>query len=115
MLAVIDVDHLEEDNDTLGHADDNLRFVGDTLKANIRSYDVIVRYREDGFLCAMPSVTRTAATERMATVAAVLTTADTQHAITFGLAEYEPADELEELVGRADANLLAARGASGRE
>ncbi len=117
VLVVIDVDGLKEDNDTLGRADTNrlLRFVGDTLKANMRSYDVIVRNRDDGFLCAMPSVSRRAATERLATVAALLTTADTKHAITFGLAEYEPADELEELVGRADADLLAARGASGRE
>ena len=117
VLAAIDVDGLDEVKHTLGQAgaDRLLRFVGDSLRANIRSYDLIVRYREDEFLCAMPSITRAAATKRLATVAAVLTAADKRQAITFGMAEYEPADELPDLLGRANVDLLAARRASGRE
>jgi diguanylate cyclase (GGDEF)-like protein len=117
VLAAIDVDGLDEVKHTLGQAgaDRLLRFVGDSLKANIRSYDLIVRYREDEFLCVMPSITRLAATKRLATVAAVLTAADKRQAITFGVAEYERADELPDLLGRTNVDLLAARRASGRE
>jgi diguanylate cyclase (GGDEF)-like protein len=117
VLAAIDVDGLDEVKHTLGQAgaDRLLRFVGDSLRANIRSYDLIVRYREDEFLCAMPSITRAAATKRLTTVASVLTAADKRQAITFGMAEYEPADELPDLLGRANVDLLAARRASGRE
>jgi diguanylate cyclase (GGDEF)-like protein len=116
VLAAIEVDHLEgveQARDQPG-VDRLLRYVGDGLKANIRSYDLIVRYRDDGFLCAMPGITRRTATKRLGIVAAVLTSADTQHAITFGVAEYEATDEFADLLGRADTDLLAARRASGR-
>ena len=46
----------------------------------------------------------------MDTIAAALTAANEGHSITFGVAEHEPADGLEEMVNRADADLLNARG-----
>jgi diguanylate cyclase (GGDEF)-like protein len=117
VLAAIDVDRLVEVKHALGQAgaDRLLRFVGDSLRANVRSYDLIVRYREDEFLCAMPNITRAAATKRLTTVAAVLTAADKQQAITFGVAEYDPRDELQDILFRAGEDLLASRSASGRE
>lgn len=81
----------------------------EALRANVRSYDVIVRYGGDEFLCAMPHITGAAARDRMDAVAATVTAADERYSISFGLAELEPGDGLEELVGRADANLLEAR------
>jgi diguanylate cyclase (GGDEF)-like protein len=111
MLAFIDVDGLKEVNDSQGHpaGDGLLRLVVKTLRANVRPYDVIVRYGGDEFLCAMPDLTRAAAKVRMEKIAAALTAADAQHSITFGLAEHEPVDGLKELIGRADADLLEAR------
>ena len=41
-----------------------MRLVVETLRANLRSYDVIVRYGGDEFLCVMPSFTRSAAEDR---------------------------------------------------
>jgi diguanylate cyclase (GGDEF)-like protein len=47
MLAFIDVDGLKQLNDSQGHLarDSLLQPLGQTLRANLRPYDVIVRYR----------------------------------------------------------------------
>ena len=112
VLAFIDVDGLKEVNDSEGHSagDELLRLVAETLRANVRSYDVIVRYGGDEFLCAMPNLTRAAAQERMRKVAAALAAVKKQHSIGFGLAEHKPGEGLDDLVGRADADLLKTRG-----
>ncbi len=111
VLAFIDVDGLKEVNDTQGHlaGDALLHLLGRTLRANVRPYDVIVRYGGDEFICAMPNLDAPAARDRFEKIAAVLTAVDGGHSVTFGLAEAEPADGLEGLIARADANLLEAR------
>jgi diguanylate cyclase (GGDEF)-like protein len=86
-----------------------VRLVGETVRANIRGYDVLVRYGGDELLCAMPNLTVSEARERFEQITAALTTAGTSHSVTFGLAEAEPADSLHELIGRADDALLEAR------
>jgi PleD family two-component response regulator len=57
----------------------------------------------------MPNLTRTAAKERMDHIAAELRAADPAHSITFGLAEHEPGNSLDELINRSDEDLLEAR------
>jgi diguanylate cyclase (GGDEF)-like protein len=116
-LAFIDVDGLKEVNDMHGHlaGDRLLRLVGDTVIANVRPYDVVVRYGGDEFVCAMPGLTREAATERMQKIAAALNAAETGHSIAVGLAEYVPGDGVKELIGRADADLLDARRSGAHE
>lgn len=110
-LAFIDVDGLKEINDTDGHpeGDQLLRVVAEALRASVRSYDVIVRYGGDEFLCAMPNVVAAAARVRMENLAATVAATDERYSISFGLADLEPGDGLEELIGRADANLLETR------
>ena len=111
MLAFIDVDGLKLLNDSQGHlaGDTLLHLVSETLRANVRPYDVILRYGGDEFICAMPNLSASDARERFERIAALLTAADAKHSITFGLAEAEPADTLQELIARADADLLQAR------
>ena len=111
LLAFIDVDGLEQLNDSQGHlaGDTLLQLLGETLRANVRPYDVIVRYGGDELLCAMPNLSATEARARFERIAAALTAANASHSITFGLAEAEPADSLQELMGRANADLLRAR------
>jgi len=46
---------------------------------------------------------------RFEKIAAVLAKADADQSVTFGLAEAEPADSLQELIARADADFLEAR------
>lgn len=111
VLAFIDVDGLKEVNDDQGHlaGDTLLQLLGKTLRASVRPYDVIVRYGGDELLCAMPNLGASEARARFERIAAVLTAADAKHSVTFGLAEAEPADTLQRLIARADADLLLAR------
>ncbi len=57
----------------------------------------------------MPNITVSEARERFEQIGEVLTAADTNHSVTFGLAEAEPTDSLRDLIGRADDALLEAR------
>ena len=110
-LSFVDVDDLKEVNDTLGHAggDRLLRLVAETIRANLRSYDVVVRYGGDEFLCAMPNVDTAAARERMTAIASSLSAEETGHSISFGLAEHRSDEEIDGLIERADSDLLRGR------
>ncbi len=112
VLAFIDVDGLKDVNDSHRHlaGDELLQLVGETLRANVRPYDVIVRYSGDELVCAMPNLSAAEAGARFEKIAAALTAVSAEHSVTFGLAEAEPADSLEALLARADpGRLLAAR------
>jgi diguanylate cyclase (GGDEF)-like protein len=110
-LAFVDVDGLKAVNDSQGHlaGDALLRLLGETLRANVRAYDVIVRYGGDELLCAMSNLGVTEARARFEKIAAALAAADPDHSITFGLAKAGPAEGLQQLIARADADLLQAR------
>jgi diguanylate cyclase (GGDEF)-like protein len=111
VLAFVDVDGLKAVNDSRGHlaGDALLRLLGETLRANVRPYDVIVRYGGDELVCAMPNLSAREAKARFEKIAVALAAADADHSITFGLAEAEPTDSLQELIARADADFLKAR------
>jgi diguanylate cyclase (GGDEF)-like protein len=111
VLAFVDVDGLKAVNDSRGHlaGDALLRLLGETLRANVRPYDVIVRYGGDELVCAMPNLSAREAKARFEKIATALAAADADHSITFGLAEAEPTDSLQELIARADADFLKAR------
>ncbi len=111
VLAFVDVDGLKQVNDREGHltGDALLQRVGHTLRARLRPYDVVVRYGGDEFVCAMPDFSALEARARMEEVAAAMAAVNAEHSITFGLADAEPGDELQELLARADAELMAAR------
>lgn len=111
VIAFIDVDGLKEVNDTEGHlaGDALIKLVGETVRASVRPYDVTVRFGGDEFICAMPNIKVAEAGARFTKIAAGLKAINAEHSISFGLAEAAPVDELEELIARADANLLEAR------
>jgi diguanylate cyclase (GGDEF)-like protein len=111
VVAFIDVDGLKEVNDSQGHlaGDGLLQLLGETVRANVRPYDVIVRYGGDELVCAMPNLNAPEARARFEKIAAALTAVDAEHSVTFGLAEAEPDDSLHGLIARADADLLEAR------
>jgi diguanylate cyclase (GGDEF)-like protein len=111
MLAFVDVDGLKRLNDTRGHqaGDALLRGVGHALRSNLRPYDVIVRFGGDEFVCAMSDLTPREARARFARIALLLSAMDSEHSISFGLAQAGPGENLNALIARADADLLRLR------
>jgi diguanylate cyclase (GGDEF)-like protein len=111
MLAFVDVDGLKHVNDSKGHlaGDALLSLVGRTLIANLRPYDVIVRYGGDEFLCAMPDICAPNARARFLKICHALAGVDPAYSPSFGLAQSNPEDGLDDVIARADADLLTRR------
>jgi len=110
VVAFVDVDGLKATNDSLGHAagDQLLRRIADTIRANFRSYDLIIRFGGDEFVCGLLDLTMEEAAKRFLLVNAEL--AETQQAsVTVGLAERNGDDSLEDLIMRADQALYRER------
>ena len=111
VLAFLDVDNLKGVNDSAGHAagDDLLRAVARTLRSGLRSYDLLVRYGGDEFLCVMAGMSLAEVSARLAHATAILAALPTPASFTAGLAELNPGDTSEALIARADAALYGQR------
>jgi len=111
VLAFVDVDGLKEVNDSRGHAagDRMLLEVAKMLSAQLRSYDLIIRFGGDEFVCAISRLTMAEAAKRFALVNAALAEAPEPGSITIGLTELRPDDSPEHLLARADAELYRER------
>lgn len=107
-LAFLDVDALKNVNDTRGHAagDAVLSAVGAALEAGLRSYDVVVRWGGDEFVCALPDCGEAEARQRFASVAASLTGLT---GVSVGIVVPTPDEDLDLSLGRADAAMYATR------
>jgi diguanylate cyclase (GGDEF)-like protein len=110
VIAFIDVDGLREVNNREGHSagDELLRDVVSAIRAKIRSYEPIVRFGGDEFVCAVGALNLTQAEERFAQIQGDLAEKGDAK-VSVGLAEMREGDTLAELIGRADAALLDAR------
>jgi len=110
VLAFVDVNNLKERNDLHGHiaGDQLLRRIADTLRANVRSYDLVVRYGGDEFVCGLPALDVNDAAERFARINEDLAATD-EASVAFGLAELERGDTLTDLITRADSVMYANR------
>jgi diguanylate cyclase (GGDEF)-like protein len=115
VMAYVDVDHLKETNDQVGHAagDVRLRDVVNAMRAKLRSYEPIVRYGGDEFLCSIANVELHAVQIRFAEIDAVLRERDHPGSISIGLAQMQTDDTLETLIDRADRALVDARAGNG--
>ncbi len=111
VLAFADVDGLKVTNDSLGHnaGDQRLRQTVKSIRTRLRSYDLIVRFGGDEFVCALQDITMSeAAARRFEAVNADL--AETEDgSITVGLADLRSEDSLGDLIARADEALYAQR------
>lgn len=111
VLAFVDVNHLKVVNDEQGHlaGDALLREVAITLRAKLRPYDVVVRFGGDEFIFVVPNIDTESARTRLNEINAALDAKQLSHPISFGLAELTEGDDLEQLLGRADAALISER------
>ena len=111
VVSFVDIDGLKAVNDFAGHAagDEVIRNLGQVLKASLRSYDLIVRYGGDEFLCAVSDASINDVEMRLVEATSALAALPRAASFTAGLAELRPGDTVEDLIARADANLYARR------
>lgn len=104
VLAFVDIDHLKVVNDRDGHAagDALIRSVADACRAQLRTYDPIVRAGGDEFLCGLPATDLAAAYRRAAQIRKVIAAGQPAGSVSVGLALLRAEDDLETLIGRAD-------------
>ena len=111
VLVFLDVDHLKRTNDSQGHAagDFLLQSLGTALRKGLRSYDVVVRYGGDEFVCGLPRAGIAQATGRLHQVSAQLHAAVPGASVTAGYAVLQEADSLEDVLRRADEDMYSNR------
>ena len=110
VIVFADVDGLKRVNDRDGHAagDHVLETVVWTMRSNLRSFDPIVRYGGDEFVCGLGGVDHDVVVRRFEVIDRSLRS-DVGVGISVGLAGLEPDDNLDLLTARADAALLAVK------
>jgi len=111
VIAFLDVVDLKRVNDEQGHAagDNVLRALGEALRNGLRSYDLVVRYGGDEFVCALPRASMASAGQRFTDVNRLLGAAIPGASVSIGLAELTQDETLDMVVDRADRELYAGR------
>ena len=109
-VAFVDVDGLKRVNDRDGHdaGDQVLRTLATVMRSHLRSYDVIVRYGGDEFVCGLGGLNPRGVSRRFRAMDQALQDA-VGAGISVGLAYLAPTDTLDLLIARADAALLSAK------
>ena len=108
-FVMADLDQFKQLNDTNGHevGDRALRVFADTLRRELRSEDLACRYGGEEFAIALPGAEVPEAIEAMGRVREALAheaaRGDTpKFTASFGVAHSSEADDLDDLVSRAD-------------
>lgn len=111
VLAYVDVDNLRNINDEEGHAagDALLVEVVTAICSNLRSYDPVVRFGGDDFVCALADSDLDEARTRFDDIQSTLQRARKGASVSVGFAVLEPGDDLEQLVHRSDSALHQAK------
>src|SRR5579862_1026653 len=109
-VLFLDVDGLKHVNDTEGHAagDRVLIEVVGSIRKRVRSYDLVIRYGGDEFLCALVDVASPDAARTLADIRRHFA-ARTGHSISVGMATVSDSDTADAVVARADTALYAER------
>jgi diguanylate cyclase (GGDEF)-like protein len=94
-------------NDTDGHAagDRVLQTVVHTIRSRLRSFDPIIRYGGDEFVCGLSGTDVDEAERRFDSIGIAIE-ADARVGISVGLAALAEGDTADELTERADAAML---------
>ncbi len=117
-VVLADLDRFKTLNDTYGHeaGDRALRMFAEVLRSEVREEDLACRYGGEEFAVLLPGAETAEAIEAMQRVRAELrrmSRAGDTPAVTasFGIAHSDDADDLDDLVLRADRALFAAKDA----
>ena len=112
VLAFVDVDKLKLLNDRDGHpaGDALLKGVVATIRAKLRSFDPVVRYGGDEFICALAGTDPDDAGRRFAEIQDDLARNYDDAGISVGVVELGEDEQLDDLIVRGDAALYAAKG-----
>ncbi len=104
------LDGLKSINDLNGHAagDAALKAVVDALRADLRSFDPVLRYGGDEFVAGMGGVDLDDAERRFEAIKVTLRQ-DAAVGISVGIAALAMGETLDELIARADSALLRRR------
>ena len=118
-VLMADLDHFKHVNDTWGHlaGDAVLREVSDRLRQGLRRFEAVGKYGGEEFLILLPLCSFTIALRRAEELrlaiqaGTILISGKEEVGVTcsFGVAEYVPGSSVEELIGKADAALYAAK------
>ncbi|HZB97039.1 MAG TPA: GGDEF domain-containing protein [Candidatus Sulfotelmatobacter sp.] len=111
VVAFFDVDGLKRTNDTLGHAagDEVLRRVVAAIRERLRSYDLVIRYGGDEFVCVLSDADLAEAHQRIADISSNVSRRTQGVSVSMGLAVLDDGDTAETLISRADADLYRNR------
>lgn len=110
VVAFVDVDGLKDVNDREGHAagDHVLETVVDAIRMRLRSFDPIIRYGGDEFVCGLIGTDIAEANRRFEVIGAAIEQ-QAHVGISVGLAELAPDETADQLTERADAAMLAVK------
>ena len=112
VLAFIDVDKLKALNDRDGHGagDELLKAVVAAMRSRLRSFDPVVRYGGDEFICALAGANPEDATARFDDIQEDLAREHEDAGISVGVVELAGDESLDDLITRGDAALYEAKG-----
>jgi diguanylate cyclase (GGDEF)-like protein len=115
-LAMIDLDHFKQLNDSLGHetGDRALRFFAHTLRDSVREQDLVARYGGEEFAVIFPGTGSIEAALILERVRDALRAGHQMAGMppvtaSFGVVDAEDGELLDELFRRADALLFEAK------
>jgi diguanylate cyclase (GGDEF)-like protein len=111
VVVYVDVVGSQEVSDAEGHdaGDELLHRVVALIREHVRSYDLVVRLRDDEFLCVMSGVTVPGARRRFEAIGTMLDTIPSTCMLRTGFAELMPGESAVELIKRADVDHVASR------
>ena len=112
VLAFVDVDKLKALNDRDGHnaGDALLKAVVSAMRNRLRSFDPVVRYGGDEFICALAGANPEEAAARFDEIQEELAREYDDAGISVGVVELLADESLDDLICRGDAALYEAKG-----